>query len=59
VLGPGDWERNAAWTPASTEPLWSIDLDAALREASASFAYLRALGEEGGSITAWFPRAAG
>ena len=57
ILGPGDWEQDAVWTPASTEPLWSADVDAALRAASASFAYLRTLGEDGGSITAWFPRA--
>jgi hypothetical protein len=59
VLGPGDWERDAAWTPASTECLWRVDLDAALRAASASYAYLRTLGEDGGSITVWFPRASG
>jgi hypothetical protein len=59
IAGPGEWERDAAWTPASTEPLWSADVDAALRAASASFAYLRTLGDDGGSITTWFPRASG
>jgi hypothetical protein len=59
IAGPGSWERDAAWTPASSEPLWSVDLDAALRGASASFAYLRRLGDEGGSITVWIARAPG
>jgi hypothetical protein len=59
VAGPGRWERDAAWTPASTEPLWSADLDTAMRAASASFAYLRTLGGDGGSITVWIPRAVG
>jgi hypothetical protein len=56
VLAPGDWERDAAWTPDATEPLWSDDVDAALRAASVSFAYLRRLGRDGGSITVWIPR---
>jgi hypothetical protein len=56
VSGPGEWERDASWTPASTEPLWSRDLDLAMRAASVSFAYLRALGPDGGSITVWVPR---
>ena len=59
IAGPGEWERDAAWTPDSVEPLWSPDLDAAMRAASASFAYLRALGQDGGSITVWIPRASG
>jgi hypothetical protein len=57
VLGRGTWERDVAWTPASTEVLWSPDLDAAVRGASASFAYLRRLGDDEGSITVWIPRA--
>jgi hypothetical protein len=56
VKGPGAWERDASWTPASTEPLWGRDLDDAIRAASASFAYLRRLGDEGGSLTVWIPR---
>jgi hypothetical protein len=56
VRGPGEWERDASWTPTSTEPLWSGDLDLAMRAASVSFAYLRALGPAGGSITVWVPR---
>ena len=56
VRGRGEWERDASWTPASTEPMWSRDLDAAMRGASVSFAYLRALGTDGGSITVWVPR---
>src|ERR1700752_381770 len=39
ITGPGAWERDASWTPASTEPFWSPDLDAAVRAAGASFAY--------------------
>ena len=56
VAGPGRWERDASWTPASTEPLWSRDLDFAIRAASVAFAYLRTLGADGGSITVWVPR---
>jgi hypothetical protein len=56
ILGPGDWRADAVWTPAATEPLWSADLDAALRAASASFAYVRRLGDDEGSITVWIPR---
>jgi hypothetical protein len=60
VLGPGHWGADAAWTPASTEPLWSRDLDAALRAASASFACVRRLGDDEGSITMmWIPRSGG
>ena len=58
VLGPGEWEPDASWTPASTEPFWSPDLDAAVRAASASFAYRRRLGEDEGSITVFIPRSA-
>jgi hypothetical protein len=57
ILGPGRWEHDRAWTPSAGEPLWSPDLDAALRAASVSYAYLRSLGEAGGAITAWVPRA--
>jgi hypothetical protein len=56
VLGPGDWERDQAWTPASADLLWGRDLDAAARAASVSFAYLRRLGDDEGSITVWIPR---
>jgi len=56
VLGPGDWAADAAWTPASTEPFWSRDLDAAIRAASAAFAFVRRLGDDEGSITVWIPR---
>jgi hypothetical protein len=56
ILGPGTWEHDRAWTPGAVEPLWSPDLDAALRAASAAYAYLRTLGDAGGSITAWVPR---
>ena len=57
VGGPGDWEPDATWTPASTEPFWSPDLDAAIRAASASFAYRRRLDDDEGSITVFIPRA--
>lgn len=56
VLGPGAWERDVAWTPASSELLWGRDLDAAARAASASFGYLRRLSDDEGSITVWIPR---
>ena len=56
IRGAGDWERDVTWTPASTEPLWSRDLDAAVRGAEVSFAYLRQLGEDEGSITVFLPR---
>ncbi len=56
ITGPGAWERDASWTPASTEPFWSPDLDTAVRAASASFAYRRRLGDVGGSITVFIPR---
>jgi hypothetical protein len=56
IQGPGEWKPDVAWTPASTEVLWSPDLDAAVRGASASFAYVRRLGDHEGSITVWIPR---
>jgi hypothetical protein len=56
IKGPGEWEQDARWTPASTEPFWSPDLDAAVRAASASFAYRRRLGDDEGSITVFIPR---
>lgn len=56
IRGPGAWEPDARWTPASTEPFWSPDLDAAVRAASASFAYRRWLGDDEGSITVFVPR---
>lgn len=56
VRGPGAWERDVSWTPASPEPLWTPDLDAAVRAASGSFAYLRRLGAAEGSITVFIPR---
>jgi hypothetical protein len=56
IAGPGEWERDVAWTPASTEVFWSPDLDAVVRAASVSFAYVRQLGDDGGSITVWIPR---
>ncbi|HEX6399417.1 MAG TPA: hypothetical protein VF108_02975 [Actinomycetota bacterium] len=55
IRGPGDW-HDAAWTPASTEPLWSPDLDAAIRGAQVVFAYARRLADDEGSITVWIPR---
>lgn len=58
VSGAGEWEPDARWTPASTEPFWSPDLDAAVRAASASFAYRRRLGDDEGSITVFIPRSA-
>jgi hypothetical protein len=56
VRGPGAWEVDRSWTPTSTEPHWSADLDAAVRAASASFGYLRSSGQEEGSITVFIPR---
>ena len=56
IHGPGVWERDTTWTPASAEPLWSADLDVAVRAASVSFAYLRRSGQEEGSITVFIPR---
>ncbi|HEX4942166.1 MAG TPA: hypothetical protein VFW51_06505 [Actinomycetota bacterium] len=56
IRGPGGWERDLTWTPASAEPLWSADLDTAARAASVSFGYLRSSGQEEGSITVFIPR---
>lgn len=56
VHGPGEWERDMTWTPMSAEPLWSADLDAAVRAASVSYGYLRSSGQEEGSITVFIPR---
>jgi hypothetical protein len=56
IRGGGNWERDVTWTPASTEPLWSRDLDTAVRAAGGSFAYLRRLGDDEGSITVFIPR---
>ncbi|HEX6580074.1 MAG TPA: hypothetical protein VF195_04310 [Actinomycetota bacterium] len=56
IHGPGVWERDMAWTPASAEPLWSTDLDVAVRAASVSFGYLRSSSQEEGSITVFIPR---
>jgi hypothetical protein len=57
IRGPGRWEQDATWTPASTDPLWSAGTDTAVRAASASFASLRRLGDDEGSITVFIPRA--
>jgi hypothetical protein len=57
IRGAGEWERDLTWTPASIEPLWSDDLDAAVRAAGVTFAYLRRLGAHEGSITVFIPRA--
>ena len=56
IRGAGDWERDVTWTPGSTEPLWSPDLDSAVRAAGVSFAYLRRLGDDEGSIAVFIPR---
>ena len=56
VHGPGEWERDMHWPPMSAEPLWSADLDAAVRAASVSYGYLRSSGQEEGSITVFIPR---
>jgi hypothetical protein len=56
VAGPGAWDRDVTWMPTSVEPLWSADLDAAVRAASVSFAYLRRLSDDEGSITVLIPR---
>ena len=56
VHGPGAWERDMSWTPGSADPLWSADLDAAVRAASVSFGYLRSSNREEGSITVCIPR---
>ncbi len=56
VRGPGAWERDQAWTPSSSEPFWSADLDAAARAASVVYAYLRRPSPDEGSITVFIPR---
>lgn len=56
IKGRGAWGPDRDWTPEATDPLWSDDLDAAMRGASATFAYLRHLGPDGGSITVFVPR---
>jgi hypothetical protein len=56
VRGPGAWEGDQTWTPRSTVPLWSADLDAAVRAASVSFGYLRRPSSNEGSITVFIPR---
>jgi hypothetical protein len=56
IRGPGRWEADVTWTPASADPLWSPGTDAAVRAASASFAYLRRLADDDGSITVFLPR---
>jgi hypothetical protein len=56
VRGPGAWKRDQTWTPSSSEPLWSADLDAAVRAASVSFACLRRPSPDEGSITVFIPR---
>ena len=56
VRGPGAWERDQAWTPSSSEPLWTEDLDAAVRAASVAYAYLRRPSPDEGSITVFIPR---
>jgi hypothetical protein len=56
IRGRGDWGPEQTWTPSSSKPLWSADLDAAARAASASYGYLRRLGPDEGSITVFVPR---
>jgi hypothetical protein len=56
IRGRGDWGPEQTWTPSSSEPLWSADLDSAARAAAASFGYLRRLGPDEGSITVFIPR---
>ncbi|MGH2640308.1 MAG: hypothetical protein ACRDGO_01270 [Actinomycetota bacterium] len=56
IHGPGAWQGDMTWTPASAEPLWSTDLDAAVRAASVSFGSLRSSGTDEGSITVFIPR---
>jgi hypothetical protein len=59
IRGRGGWGPDLRWTPASREPLWGRDLDAAARAASAVFAYLRRLGPDEGSTTVFIPRSLG
>jgi hypothetical protein len=56
IRARGRWGPERDWTPDATEPLWSDDLDGALRGASASYAYIRVLGPDEGSITVFVPR---
>jgi len=56
VRGPGAWERDQAWTPSSSEQLWSGDLDAAVRAAFVAYASLRRPSPDEGSITVFIPR---
>ena len=56
VRGPGAWERDMTWTPASSETFWGTDFDAAARAASVSFGYLRRPNPDEGSITVFIPR---
>lgn len=56
IRGPGNWARDETWTPAANEPLWSRDLDVAVRAADVSFAYVRRLDDDEGSITVFVPR---
>jgi len=56
VRGPGDWQRDVTWTPLSAEPLWTADLDGAVRNAAGAFAYLRRIEPNEGSITVFIPR---
>ena len=56
IHGPGAWEGDMTWTPASAQPLWSADLDAAARAASAAFGHVRRSGPDEGSITVFIPR---
>jgi hypothetical protein len=57
IRGRGAWGPEQTWTPASSEPLWSADVDAAARAASAVFGYVRRVGPDEGSITVFIPRA--
>ncbi len=56
IHGPGVWERDMTWTPASAEPLWSPDLDAAIRAASVAYGYLRSSGTDEESLTVFILR---
>jgi hypothetical protein len=58
IKGPGDREPDVSWIPTSTDLFSSLDLDAAVRDASATFAYRRRLGSDEGSITVFIPRSA-
>jgi hypothetical protein len=55
IVGPGNWESDASWTPNS-EPAGLLKSVAYTFEpANAAYAYVRALGDSG-SITVWVPR---